>query len=67
MLGIVAILAWYYSLVHVPLTEATTLSFTAVMFTSIAAILFLRERVRLRRWAAIVCGFIGAVICGSLT
>lgn len=62
LLGIVAILAWYYSLVHVPLTEATTLSFTGVMFTSIAAILFLNERVRLRRWVAIVCGFIGAVV-----
>ena len=62
VLGIVAILAWYYSLVHVPLTEATTLSFTAVMFTSIAAILFLHERVRLRRWLAIVCGFVGAVV-----
>ena len=62
VLGIIAILAWYYSLVHVPLTEATTLSFTAVMFTSIAAILFLNERVRLRRWAAIICGFIGALV-----
>lgn len=61
-LGIIALLAWYYSLVHVPLTEATVLSFTAVIFTALAAIFFLRERVRLRRWAAIFCGFIGAIV-----
>ena len=61
-IGIVAILAWYYSLVYVPLTEATTLSFTAVMFTAIAGILFLDERVRLRRWSAILIGFTGAVV-----
>ena len=62
VLGIIGILAWYYSLVHVPLTEATTLSFTAVMFTTLAAMLFLGERVRIRRWAAIICGFIGAIV-----
>jgi drug/metabolite transporter (DMT)-like permease len=61
-LGITALLAWYYSLVYVPLTEATTLSFTAVIFTALAAIVFLGERVRLRRWIAIAFGFAGALI-----
>lgn len=61
-LGIIALLSWHYSLVHVPLTEATTLSFTAVIFTSLAAILFLGEKVRIKRWLAIACGFLGAVI-----
>ena len=61
-LGIIGLLAWYYSLVHVPLTEATTLSFTAVIFTALAAILFLGERVRLRRWMAILVGFIGTLV-----
>jgi drug/metabolite transporter (DMT)-like permease len=61
-LGITAILAWFYSLVHVPLTEATALSFTAAIFTALAAIVFLGERIRFRRWAAIVTGFIGVII-----
>lgn len=61
-LGIIALLAWFYSLVHVPLTEATALSFTAAIFTALAAIVFLGERVRFRRWAAIVVGFIGVVV-----
>jgi len=61
-LGITALLAWYYSLVHVPLTEVTALSFTAVMFTALAAIVFLGERVHLRRWIAITVGFIGVLV-----
>lgn len=61
-LGIIALLAWFYSLVHVPLTEATALSFTAAIFTALAAIIFLGERVRFRRWAAIVVGFVGVVV-----
>jgi len=61
-LGITALLAWYYSLVHVPLTEVTALSFTAVMFTALAAIVFLGERVHLRRWIAITIGFAGVLV-----
>jgi len=60
--GIVAMLAWFYSLVHVPLTEATALSFTAAIFTALAAIIFLGERVRFRRWAAILFAFIGVLV-----
>ncbi|MFT5217930.1 MAG: drug/metabolite transporter (DMT)-like permease [Planctomycetota bacterium] len=61
-LGIFAMLAWFYSLVHVPITEATALSFTAAIFTALAAIVFLGERVRIRRWAAIAVGLIGVVV-----
>jgi len=61
-IGITAMLAWFYSLVHVPLTEATALSFTAAIFTALAAIVFLGERVRFRRWAAIIAGFVGVLV-----
>jgi len=62
VIGITAMLAWFYGLVHVPITEATTLSFTAAIFTALTAIIFLGERVRFRRWAAIICGFIGVLV-----
>lgn len=39
-LGITAMLTWFYSLVHVPLTEATALSFTAAIFTALVVIIF---------------------------
>ena len=60
--GILAMMSWFYGLVHVPTTEATALSFTAAIFTALAAIVFLREKVRIRRWAAIICGFIGVLV-----
>lgn len=60
--GILAMLSWFYGLVHVPTTEATALSFTAAIFTALAAIAFLGEKVRIRRWAAIACGFVGVLV-----
>jgi len=45
-----------------PVAEATALSFTAPLFTVIAAILFLKEQVGWRRWAAVIVGFGGVLI-----
>ncbi|HSS65834.1 MAG TPA: DMT family transporter [Gammaproteobacteria bacterium] len=60
--GILAMALWFYGLGIVPIAEATALSFTAAIFGSIAAALFLRERMRLRRWTAVFTGFVGALI-----
>ena len=60
--GIIAIVAWFYGLLHVPLAEATALSFTSAIFTALCAFFFLGEIMRVRRWAAIVCGFIGVLV-----
>lgn len=46
----------------IPLTEATALSFTAPLFATIGAALFLGEVVRLRRWTAIIVGFVGTMV-----
>ncbi len=62
MLGLFAMLLWFYGLGVVPIAEATALSFTAAIFGSIAAWLFLGERMRLRRWSAVATGFAGALI-----
>ena len=60
--GICAMLTWFYSLAFVPLAEATALSFTAAIFAALCAIIFLGEKIRIRRWAAIFCGFAGVLI-----
>jgi drug/metabolite transporter (DMT)-like permease len=62
VLGLFAMLLWFYGLSVVPIAEATALSFTAAIFGSIAAWLFLGERMRLRRWSAVATGFAGALI-----
>ncbi len=61
-LGNIAMLTWFYALSILPVGDATALSFTAVIFTAIGAALFLREKVGVRRWAAIFIGLIGTTI-----
>jgi drug/metabolite transporter (DMT)-like permease len=60
--GLAAMLTWFYGLSVVPIAQATALSFTSVIFGSIGAALVLGERMRLRRWSAVVAGFIGALV-----
>jgi drug/metabolite transporter (DMT)-like permease len=51
--------------VALPLTtlaDITALGFTGPIFITIGAALFLGEDVRLRRWLAVIVGFIGAMI-----
>ena len=62
LIGIFAMVGWFTTLSLMPLAEATALSFTAPIFTSVLAVLMLGEVMRLRRWAATAIGFLGALI-----
>ncbi|MCC7274113.1 MAG: DMT family transporter [Alphaproteobacteria bacterium] len=62
VIGVVGMLASFYSIAHLPLATSTALSFTAPLFTTVLAIFMLGEQVRLRRWSAIIVGFLGAMI-----
>jgi drug/metabolite transporter (DMT)-like permease len=53
---------WFAALPLISLAELTALGFTGPIFVTIGAALFLREDVRLRRWAAVLVGFGGAMI-----
>lgn len=57
-----AMLCWFSALTLMPLAEATALSFTAPLFATIAAVIFLNEVVRLRRWTATIVGLLGAMV-----
>jgi len=61
-IGIVAMELWFHAVSLLPVTLATALSFTTPIFSTIIAIIFLRETAGLRRWGAIACGFIGVLI-----
>ena len=54
--------AWFYALWLIPLGEVTAISFLAAVFGTIGAIFLLGERVRLRRWTAVIVGFLGAMV-----
>ncbi len=53
---------WFVALPLTTLAEITALGFTGPIFVTIGAALFLVEEVRLRRWIAVIVGFIGAMI-----
>lgn len=61
-LGIISMHTWFYSLGHMKLAEATALSFTTPIFTTILAILVFKERSTPKRWVAVALGLIGAII-----
>ncbi|TWA84487.1 S-adenosylmethionine uptake transporter [Azospirillum brasilense] len=60
--SLVAMLCWFYSVTHMPLPDATALSFTIPLFVTAGAALFLNETVRARRWAAVLVGLAGVMI-----
>jgi len=53
---------FFTALTLAPLAQNVALSFTAPLFTTILAIVILRERAGWRRWAALIAGFVGAWI-----
>ncbi|MBS9475672.1 DMT family transporter [Ancylobacter radicis] len=52
----------FSALALIPLADATAIGFTAPLLTVILAAIFLRERVQIYRWAAVVVGLGGVVI-----
>lgn len=62
VLGLFGMTAGFMSYTMIPLADATALTFTAPLFATAIAALFLGEVVRIRRWTAIVVGLIGTMI-----
>ncbi len=61
-IGIVSMMAGFWAIGHLPLAQAVALSYSTPIFVTIAAVIFLNEHVRARRWAAVALGFIGVLI-----
>lgn len=57
-----SMLLFFTSLSLIPLAEVTALSYAAPLFVTIGAVLVLGERIRARRIAALIVGFIGMLI-----
>ena len=62
VVGLISMLSWFYGITIVPLATATAVNFTAPLFATMAAALVLHEDVRLRRWIAVVIGFVGVLV-----
>ncbi len=61
-LGLASMLCGFWALGHLPLSQAVSLSYATPLFVTIAAVLWLGEKVRFRRWAAVIAGFIGVLV-----
>lgn len=62
VLGFLAMILWFWSLGTLKLDHAVALSFTAPLFTTVAAVVILKEPIRLRRVVALAVGFAGVVV-----
>ncbi len=62
LLNSVALICFFYGLSKTELAEATALGFTVPIFATILSILFLKEKIRFRRFSALIIGFIGTLI-----
>lgn len=60
--GILGMQAWFYCVTTLPLNNATALSFTAPLFTTLFAVIFLKEQASSARWAAMFAGFLGTLV-----
>lgn len=56
------VLLWFYAMSRIPLAEVTAIGFTAPVFATIGAAVFLGERIRVRRVVAVLMGLVGALI-----
>ena len=57
-----AIILWFYAMARVPIAEVTAIGYTAPIFVTIGAALFLGERLYLRRIFAVIIAFVGTLI-----
>tara|TARA_Y100001970_G_scaffold166037_1_gene203041 strand:- start:5077 stop:5892 length:816 start_codon:yes stop_codon:yes gene_type:complete len=57
--GTIAIIALFIALRNLPLADVISLTFTGPLFVTIMSVIFLSEKVGIRRWSAVAIGFIG--------
>lgn len=62
ILSYLGMLASYTSFTLIPIADAVSLQFTTPLFTTVLAIIFLKEIVGLHRWSAIFFGFVGVLV-----
>lgn len=62
LLSQVATTCWFMGISKVSLPSAMAVSFSSPLFTTIAAVLLLNEKISYRRGAALIVGFIGVLI-----
>ena len=58
----IGVMLWFFAMARIPIAEVTALGFTAPIFTTVGAALFLGERLHFYRIGAVLMGFGGALV-----
>jgi drug/metabolite transporter (DMT)-like permease len=61
-IGIGSMLCGFWAIGQLPMAQAISLSYSTPLFVTIAAVIWLGEIVRRRRWTAVILGFIGVLV-----
>jgi drug/metabolite transporter (DMT)-like permease len=62
LIGAAGMFCGFYSIAKLPLADSSAYSFTRPLFLIVLAVLFLGERIRLRRVTATAVGFVGVLV-----
>lgn len=57
-----ATILFFYATTIIPVGRAIAISFAVPLFTTILAVIFLKEQLHIRRTIALICGFIGMMV-----
>jgi len=60
--GIVSLALLYFAITRIPIADATAIAYAAPIFITVLSIFLLGEVIGLRRWLAVVAGFIGVLL-----
>jgi drug/metabolite transporter (DMT)-like permease len=62
LIGLIGMSLWFYVITLIPLSEAVAITFIVPITTTIAAILFLNEKVDKKIWLSLAIGLVGVLI-----
>jgi len=62
MINVISMICWFSALGMMQLEKATALGFTTPLFTTVLAVIFLGEIIRIHRTAALALGFVGILV-----
>lgn len=62
LVGIVSLGTFFYAFIHMRLADAVAITFAAPLFVTALSVPLLGEKVGLRRWSAVLVGFVGVLV-----
>jgi len=60
--GIVSLSLFFFSITRIPIADATAIAYAAPIFITVLSIFLLGEVIGLRRWVAVLLGFVGVLL-----